>query len=475
MCYKLSLLLITFSSFLFCCKSDRNLSEGHKKPNIVLIFTDDQGYGDLSCYGSTIVKTPHIDELAKKGVKLTSFYSASPVCSPSRAALMTGTYPKRIDMATGTGFPVLLAGDEKGLNPNETTLAELLKSVGYSTGIFGKWHLGDQPEFLPTNQGFDEFFGLPYSHDIHTFHPFQERFNFPQLPLLENGKVIEMDPDADYLTQRITEKAVDFIKRKQDNPFFLYIPHPLPHTPVHVSPDFMIDVDDETLQKLSLEHNTIDYTARNPLYKNAISEIDWSTGQIIKTLEDLGLKDNTLIIFTSDNGPGYGVGTAGPLRGFKGSTFEGGMREPAIIYWPGKLPEGSVNDELMTTMDIFPTIASIVGAELPNNVVIDGKDILPTLLEQQKSPHDAFYYYNENTLEAVRSGEWKMRLKNGRPIELYNLKLDIGESTNVLDENPSIVNALMKMTELFKRELNANSRQAAFIENAKPLDITFSE
>ena len=239
---------------------------------------------------------------------------------------MTGCYPKRIDLATGSKFGVLLAGDTKGLHPNEITIAEVLKGVGYKTGMFGKWHLGDQPEFLPTKQGFDEYFGIPSSHDIHPYHPKQSHFQFPALALLDQEKVIEMDPNADFLTKRITEHAVDFIERNKNDPFFLYIPHPIPHKPLHISPPFFKHVPEEVRTGLATEpEGTVDYQLRDKLFRQAIDEIDWSVGQILDTLKANGLDENTLVIFTSDNGPA--IGKAGPLRGKKGSTFEGGMRE----------------------------------------------------------------------------------------------------------------------------------------------------
>ena len=437
------------------------------KPNFVVIFTDDQGYGDLSCFGGKHVSTPRIDKMAAEGMKLTSFYVAAPVCTPSRAALMTGSYPKRIDMATGSNFIVVLAGDSKGMNPEEITIAEVLKAQGYKTGIFGKWHLGDQPEFLPTRQGFDEFFGIPYSHDIHPFHPAQKRFQFPPLPLLEGEKVIEMDPDADYLTKRITEKSVDFIKRNKDNPFFLYVPHPIPHVPLHVSPPFYKGVPDEVTEKLKKEDNSIDYGTRRQLFRQSIDEIDWSVGQILETLKAEGIDDNTLVLFTSDNGPA--VGNAGPLRGKKGSTFEGGMREATVLRWPGKISAGKSNNELLTAMDLFPTFAKLAGAKVPCDRVIDGKDIWPVLTKGEKSPHEAFFYHRANNLQAVRSGDWKLHVQGEKPTQLYNLAKDIGEKKNVLKGNADIAKRLQRHIQAFNKELAQNSRPAAFVENPKPL------
>lgn len=437
------------------------------KPNFVVIFTDDQGYGDLSCFGGKHVSTPRIDQMAEEGSRLTSFYVAAPVCTPSRAALMTGCYPKRIDMATGSNFGVLLAGDTKGLNPDEITIAEVLKGARYKTAIFGKWHLGDQPEFLPTRQGFDEYFGIPFSHDIHPFHPRQQHFNFPPLALLDNETVIEMDPNADFLTKRITDHAVSFIERNKNEPFFLYVPHPIPHKPLHVSPPFMNGVASEISDKLKKEAGSVDYKTRDRLFRQAIDEIDWSVGQILDTLKAQGIDDNTLVIFTSDNGPA--IGSAGPLRGRKGSTFEGGMRESTVIRWPGKIPAGKSNDELMTTMDLLPTFAKLAGAEIPTDRFIDGKDIWPTLTEKAGTPHETFFYHRGNSLNAVRSGKWKLHANESVPKQLYNLENDIGEKKNVITTNPKVVRRLTEYLKTFTRDIAENSRPAAFVKNPKPL------
>ncbi|MGI9243827.1 MAG: PVC-type heme-binding CxxCH protein [Verrucomicrobiales bacterium] len=441
------------------------------QPNIILIFTDDQGYGDLSCYGGKHVSTPRIDQMAKEGAKLTSFYVAAPVCTPSRAGLMTGCYPKRINMATGSNFGVLLAGDKKGLNPDEITIAEVLKGAGYKTGMFGKWHLGDQPEFLPTRQGFDEFFGIPFSHDIHPFHPRQDKYNFPPLALLEGEKVIELDPDADFLTRRITEGAVKFIEKHKDEPFFLYVPHPIPHAPLHVSPPFMEGVADETVAKLKEEDGNIDYRTRDRLFRQAIAEIDWSVGQILDALKTNGLDDNTLVLFTSDNGPPKNTLHASPgiLRGNKGTTWEGGMREPTVIRWPGKIAAGKPNDEMMTAMDLLPTFAKLAGAEIPSDRIIDGKDISAVLLGEAKSPHEKFFYHGGNTLRAVRSGKWKLHWNKRNPTQLYNLETDIAEKDNLIKLEPEIVNRLTGYLKDFEKEIATNNRPAGFVENPKPL------
>ncbi|MHC4993452.1 MAG: sulfatase family protein [Planctomycetota bacterium] len=457
--------------------------DASRPPNFVLIFTDDQGYGDLSSFGATHVSTPHIDRLAAEGARLTSFYVAAPVCTPSRAALMTGSYPKRVSMTYGSDFIVLLDGDPKGLNPDEITVAEVLKTRGYATGLFGKWHLGDQPEFLPTRQGFDEFYGLPYSHDIHPYHPRQDYHRFTHLPLLEGESVIEAEPNADLLTKNFTDRAVSFIDRHKDEPFFLYVPHPIPHTPLHVSEPYMKGVSDEVKAKLALEDGNIDYTTRRLMFRQAINEIDDSVGRIVEALKRNGLDRNTLVIFTSDNGPA--IGSAGPLRGRKGSAYEGGVREATVAWWPGRIPAGHVSDELVTAMDLLPTFAHLAGAEVPRDRVIDGKDIFPILADAPgaRSPHDRFFYHQGNYLRAVRSGDWKLyigptpRGKDAKPPapELYNLRDDLGEQDNLAAQHPDIVARLMRYFREFDAELgpgneySANCRPAGWVENAVPL------
>ncbi len=447
------------------------------RPNFVVILTDDQGYADLGCFGGTQLQTPRIDRMAAEGAMLTDFYAAGSVCTPSRSALMTGSYPKRIGLADG----VFLAGDARGLNPKEITMAEMLKAAGYATGMFGKWHLGDQPEFLPTRQGFDEFFGIPYSHDIHPFHLNDKKHHFPPLPLLNMETVIEEEPDADYLTQRITERAVRFIEQHKAEPFFLYIPHPAPHRPIHMSPPFMEAVPDEIKAKLENEQR-IDYLTRDTMYNYAIREIDWSVGQILDALKANGIDENTVVVFTSDNGPS--IGNAAPFTGRKGSSYEGGMRVPGIIRWPGTLPAGQVIDEVLTAMDLFPTFGKLAGAEIPADRVIDGEDIFPVLMEGAPSPHEAFFYYKGNALKAVRSGEWKLHFgkaqgsagKGNRgkgsssPVmALYNLEADPGEKHNLLQAHPETAARLSRLAEGFKAELAQHSRPAGAAENPAAL------
>ncbi|MDE3742678.1 sulfatase [Maribacter polysaccharolyticus] len=436
---------------------------GPGKPNLIIIFTDDQGYGDLSCFGGTHVKTPRIDQMASEGMRLTSFYVAAPICTPSRAALMTGSYPSRIGMAER----VLLAADKKGLNPEEITIAEVLQAVGYKTGMFGKWHLGDQPEFLPTRQGFDEFFGIPYSHDIQPLHPNNKKFDFPPLPLMENAEVVALNPNIGVLTEQITERSIRFIEKNRGAPFFLYIPHPMPHRPIAVSASFEKEIPDSLRVFPNGEKGYFNYRVRDQWYPYAISEIDWSVGQILDALKKNGIDDKTIVIFTSDNGPM--VGSAHPLRGKKGSTYEGGMRMPTVVRWPGKIPAGQVNDELMTAMDLFPTFAKLAGAALPADRILDGKDIMSVLSGNSKSPHQAFFYHKGNTMAAVRSGTWKLHVEGDKPVALYDLENDISESINVLEGNRPIADQLLGCITDFEEDIKKNNRPAGYLEIPKAL------
>ena len=299
----------------------------------------------------------------------------------------------------------------------------------------------------------------------------RDSYNFPPLPLLEQEAVIEMDPNADFLTKRITERAVSFIEKNQDEPFFLYVPHPIPHAPLHVSPPYMEGVSPKVIAKLKAEDGNIDYQTRHNLFRQAIAEIDWSVGQILDTLKAHGLDENTFVLFTSDNGPPKNTihASPGPLRGSKGTAFEGGMREPTVVRWPGKIPAGKTNNELMTTMDLLPTFAKLAGAEVPSDRVIDGKDIWPTLTGKARTPHKAFFYHRGRTLSAVRSGKWKLHTKKGKPSELYDLESDIGEKQNVIKSHPEIVVSLNDYLKRFAKDIAENNRPAAFVENPKPL------
>ncbi|MFW5775625.1 MAG: sulfatase [Chitinivibrionales bacterium] len=404
-------------------------SPGHgeqrrRNPNIIIIFTDDQGYGDLGCFGGD-VHTPNIDRMAKRGVKMTDFYTASPVCTPSRAALLTGSYPLRAG-----NLPVLWPFHKIGLNHEEVTIADLLGRQGYATACIGKWHLGHHREFSPLVQGFDYFYGMPYSNDM-----------FPK-PLLRNGEVIEKPVNQSTLTRRYTHEAQQFIRRTKDSPFFLYLPHTMPHVPLAVSQRFR-------------------GKSSQGLYGDVIAELDWSTGQIIKTVQELGLEQDTLIVYTSDNGPWLGKGekggSSGPLRGGKFSAYEGGMRVPCVMQWVGTIPAGRSCSALTTTMDLLPTCAALSGAPLPAHP-IDGKDITGVLTRKKcdRSPYEAFVYYGpRGAIRAVRSGKWKLFLKKN---ELYNLQEDIGEKKNLYADHAPLVKKLRDMAIAVDKNVRSQRR-----------------
>ncbi|MCI0459580.1 MAG: sulfatase [Gemmataceae bacterium] len=429
---------------------------GKKKarlPNVIIIYADDLGYGDLGCYGAKKIKTPHLDRMAKRGIRFTDFYVAQAVCSASRAALMTGRYSNRVGILGALG-----PANKNGLPQNERTLAELLKPLGYATAMVGKWHLGHLPPYLPTSRGFDEYFGLPYSNDMWPKHPTAK---FPDLPLMKSEKVIELNPDQSKLTTQYTEHAVDFITRNKDRPFFLYLAHSMPHVPLFVS--------DRHKGK-----------SQGGLYGDVIEELDWSVGQIFEALRKHGLDEDTLVIFTSDNGPwlSYGNhgGSAGLLREGKGTAWEGGVRVPFLAVWQGRIPAGTVCREPAMTIDLVPTIARLTGAKLPGHK-IDGKDVWPLLSGQPgaKSPQEAYYFYWGKHLQGVRSGSWKLYFphtyrtlaggpggKDGKPapykqaqagLELYNLETDIGEKTNVADRHPEVVLRLQALAQRARADL----------------------
>ena len=433
-----------------------------KSPNIIIIFTDDQGFEDIGCFGSPKIKTPHLDKLAAEGRKFTSFYSANSVCSPSRASLLTGCYPVRVSIP-GVLFP----RHEIGLNPDEITIADLLKSKGYATSCIGKWHIGHKPKFLPTRQGFDSYYGIPYSNDM-TIDPeanlaadikLREGFTIERIrnekpkkdfvPLMRNEEVIEYPCDQTTLTQRYTEEAVKFIEENKNKPFFLYLPHTMPHIPLFASEKFK-------------------GKSERGLYGDTIEEIDWSVGEIMKSLRDNNLDENTLVIYTSDNGPwklkGGRGGSAHPLRGFKFQTYEGGMRVPCIMHWKGKVPAGSSCDEIAATIDLLPTIAGLSGAEMPNERTIDGKDIWPLIAGKKgaQTPHEIYFFYKGNKLESARQGKWKLRRsgKKSQPVELYDLASDISESKNLAKENEILVNEIINKMNLFDEKLKKNQRPA---------------
>jgi len=421
-----------------------------KNPNIVLILTDDQGYADLGVFGATDFDTPHLDQMAKEGALLTQYYAPQAVCSASRAGILTGCYPNRIGIHNA-----FMPDAKKGLNPSELTMAEMLQEQGYVTAIYGKWHLGDAPEFLPNQHGFDDYFGIPYSNDMWPLHPQQGPvFNFKALPLLENGQVLDTLTDQSQLTTQLTQRAVSFIADKKDQPFFLYVAHPQPHVPLYVSEKF----------KGKSAHG---------LYGDVIMELDWSVGEILKALKDNGLEEDTLVIFTSDNGPwlAYGnhAGSAAPLREGKGTAWEGGQREPFIVKYPRLIPPETVVEVPVMGIDMLPTVAALTGGKLPKHP-IDGKNVLDVLSgNSQESPQEAyFFYYRVNELFGVRYGDWKMyfphryRTMAGQPqgedglpgqyafidmeeIELYHLPTDEGERTNVAQFHPEVVTKIQSL------------------------------
>ena len=421
------------------------------RPNVVLIYADDLGYADVSCYGAKGYSTPHLDRLAKEGVRFTDFYVAQAVCSASRTALLTGCYPNRVGILGALG-----PASKHGIHDDETTLGEVFKSRGYATAIYGKWHLGHHPRFLPTRHGFDEYYGLPYSNDMWPKHPTAK---FPDLPLVEGEKTIEHNPDQTRLTTGYTERAVRFIEKHKDRPFFVYLPHAMPHVPLFVS----------ERHKGKTERG---------LFGDVITEIDWSVGEILAALKKHNLDERTLVLFTSDNGPwlSYGdhAGSAGPLREGKGTTFDGGVRVPCLARWPGKLPAGTMCKEPAMTIDLLPTLARMIGADLPK-LKIDGKDIGPLLRGEPgaKSPQEAYYFYWDRHLQAVRSGPWKLHEphpyrslkapgKGGQPgpyvqekidLALFNLDSDVGEKVNVADKHPDVVARLKQLAERMREEL----------------------
>ena len=432
-------------------------------PNYIVIFCDDLGYGDLGCYGSKKNRTPHIDSLARDGMKFTDFYSSSPVCTPSRASLLTGCYPRRIGMHEDfTGHWVLIPRSRRGLDPGETTIAETLKGQGYATACIGKWHLGDQPPHLPTAHGFDHYFGIPYSNDMQR----AERGD-PPLPLVSGSEVIEAPADQSTLTRRYTEEAVKFIAKNKSKPFFLYLPHTFPHLPLFASPEFK------------------DKSA-NGRYGDSVEEIDWSTGELLGALEEHGLASNTLVIFTSDNGSnGRNGGSNQPLAGAKGSTMEGGMRVPMLARWPGKIPSGTVCDELATTMDLLPTFCQLSGATLPQKK-IDGHDLSPLLLGKAgaRSGTDTLYYYRRRQLQAIRHGDWKYHLPlektfprwmstehvgKGRPGKLVNLASDLQEKSDLSAKHPEVVRSMETLAAKIRAELGDEATAGSEQRAAKTL------
>ena len=447
--------------------------EAQSNPNIVIIFTDDQGYADVGCFGAEGYETPNLDKMASEGMRFTDFYVAQAVCGASRAALLTGCYPNRISMLGAPG-----PKSKHGINPDEILIPEMLKNKGYSTGMFGKWHLGHHKKSLPIHHGFDEYYGLPYSNDMWPHHPgvrhlpIKERLKkWPHLPLIEGDQIIddEVTPEEQKsLTTDYTIKAVNFIKKNKDNPFFLYLAHSMPHVPLFV------------------KDNNKGITKKG-LYADIMWEIDWSVGEIIKSLKDNGIDENTLVIFTTDNGPwlSYGnhAGSAKPLREGKGTAWEGGVRVPCIMRWPKKIPSEKICSTPAMTIDILPTIAELTGSDLPNHS-IDGKSIFPLMKgnPQAKSPHEAYFFYWGANLHAIRKGNWSLHLphsyrslkdqpgKDGIPskyiqkstgIALFDLKNDIGQKEDLSEIHPNIVERLKNLGEKHIEYVKKNKRNAA--------------
>lgn len=438
-------------------------------PNVVVIFIDDMGYADINPFGARDYKTPNLNQMAAEGRRFTDFVVSSAVCSASRSALMTGCYHRRIGFSGALG-----PSATHGLHADELTLAELCKSKGYATACFGKWHLGHHPKFLPTSHGFDHYYGIPYSNDMWPLHPDtlrrqaidpSDKGNWPPLPMIEGTEVVNDNigpDDQKQMTRQFTDRAVEFIKSNEDKPFFLYLPHPMVHVPLYVSDEFQ-------------------GKSGAGLFGDVVMEVDWSVGQIINAVREIGQEENTLVIFTSDNGPwlsyGHHAGSAKPLREGKGTMWEGGYREPTIMWWPGQIPASTTCDELGSSIDILPTVAKLIGGELPDHK-IDGYDIAPLMFDHvgAKSPHQTFAcYYKGGELQAVRNERFKLVFphsyrtladnepgSDGKPngyemrkaeLALYDLDRDIGETTDVSDQFPQAVRALQAEAEAIRNDL----------------------
>ena len=444
-----------------------------KSPNVVVIFMDDMAYADIGPFGAKAYPTPHLDRMAKEGRKFTDFYVTQAVCSASRAGLLTGCYNVRVGI-----FGALGPKSNNGLHANEVTLAELCKQKGYATAIYGKWHLGHHKQFLPMQHGFDDYFGLPYSNDMWPYHPgvlhlpMKERLKrWPHLPLIDKNEIINTQvsgKDQELLTTQYTERAVEFIEKNRDNPFFLYVPHSMVHVPLFVSDKFK-------------------GKSGAGLFGDVMMEVDWSVGQILETLRKHKLDKDTLVVFTSDNGPwlSYGdhAGSSGPLREGKGTMFDGGCRESTLMWWPGTIPAGSVCSTPAMTIDILPTVAELIGAQLPDHK-IDGKSIVNLVTgKNDKSPQEAYYFYYGQQLQAIRMGKWKIhfphgyRTMAGRPggtggiptkysqakigLSLFNLEEDIGESTDVKAKHPKVVSKMQALGQAMRKELGDQGKKGS--------------
>jgi arylsulfatase A-like enzyme len=462
-----------------------------RPPNVVLLLADDLGWEDVGSYGAIGFATPNLDRMAEEGMRFTSFYAPNPACSPTRAAIMTGSYAPRV------GVPeVLSPRSRRGLNPDEVTIAEILNGQGYATIAVGKWHLGDHPSFLPTSQGFDSYFGIPYSNDMSPVRANNPREGanvwYPQLPLVRDTTIVEREPDQTQLTRRYTHEVVRFIEDNAERPFFAYLAYSFPHVPLWASERFA-------------------GTTERGLYGDVVAEIDWSVGEILATLARLGLDERTLVVFTSDNGPwlvfGNHAGSAGPFREGKATTFEGGLRVPAIFRWPNRVPAGRENVELATGMDLLPTFAGLAGAALPTEHILDGHDIWPLLSGEEgaTSPYERFFYYRSGELQAVRSGTWKLHVPHRYPsmvggeagmdgmpgryahaeigVALYDLQADPGEQIDVAAEHPDVVERLLALVEWAREDigdeltdrLGANARPAGTVDEPWSVQVDTSQ
>ena len=444
-----------------------------EKPNFIIIFVDDLGYNDIGAYGSKLHRTPNIDRMAQEGRTFSDFYVTSGVCTPSRASLMTGCYPRRINLhESEKGQWVFFPGNQRGLSKDEVTIAEILREQGYATGIVGKWHLGDQPEHFPLNHGFDTYYGIPYSNDMGMMNGAGKVVrgrNYPPLPLIRDNDIIELEPDQRLITQKYTNEAKKWIRDRKDQSFFLYLPQTMPHAPQFSSERF-------------------EGKSANGKWGDTVEELDWSVGEILKELKTLGIDDNTMVVFLSDNGGAMNWGASNhPLNGGKGTTWEGGHRVPFIARWPGHIPAETSTRQLATSMDLLPTMANLAGGRPPSDRIIDGRDIWPLLSGKQKakSPHKAYFYYYKGELQAVRSGDWKLHVARTEtrrnktteyPLRLYNLKTDIGETENIASENPKVVKRMESLLAIARKDLGddhpdhkhvgQNTRPAGHVENA---------
>ena len=433
----------------------RASAQAEDRPNIVILFADDLGYGDLGCYGHPTIRTPNLDRMASEGMRFTQFYSAAPVCTPSRAALMTGRLPIRTGLTH-----VLFPYSTGGIPDSEVTLAEILKSRGYATACVGKWHLGHRPQFLPVRHGFDSYFGIPYSNDMSpkTNPRYKGKQDAPPTPLIENDKIVEEEPDQSQITRRYTERAVEFLRKAtgEGKPFFLYFPHTFPHIPLFASERFR---------------------GKSPrgLYGDVVEELDWSAGEVFRTLRELNQEKHTLVFFSSDNGPWLiqreAGGSAGLLREGKTSTWEGGVREPFLAWGPGRIAAGVVTQAFGTLMDLFPTCARLAGAEAPADREYDGQDLGPVFFQNDpgREPFHIYYYLEE--LHAIRKGRWKLHIvttsptapdygtKKHDPPLLFDLLADPSEKYSVADSDPGVVNELLGLIAEHKRTLKAGPPQ----------------